>query len=243
MEALKAFEFGHLIAFVLPGLVATRAAAFYLSSLGTALEKATSGGEGAVGPLLWVLLAGATLGLTISVMRQQWLDPLFGWVYGLMKRRDPNFKGEGKAPRIAPPAWRPNYRAISASTECAALFEKSVANVYRYYQFITNLGIAVALLALAIADQPVQVITGNSNVAPVLWTWKALSLGAGALLLTGYLQFEGWCRVHNQITSPFVNAQISAPQAAGATAAGTATPAAGAPAPTTTTTGARSGAS
>jgi hypothetical protein len=201
IAALKAFDFGHLIAFILPGLVAARAAAYYLGSVQSALDKATSGGEGAIGPLVWVLLVGAAAGLTISVMRQQWLDPLFGGIYSWFKMADPDHVGSGKPKRVARPPWRPNYRALSASKDCADLYEKAVANVYRYYQFITNMGIAVSVLSLARWHQVLKVSDGS--VSDMLTGSRILGVLGFVLIITGYQQFKGWCRVHNQITEPF----------------------------------------
>src|SRR4051812_32939044 len=82
VDALKVFDFGQLIAFVLPGLVATRGLALLMPSLQRAFDKISAPGEGAIGPLLWLLLVAATIGLTISLCRQQWVDLVFGWIYG-----------------------------------------------------------------------------------------------------------------------------------------------------------------
>jgi hypothetical protein len=197
VEALKAFDFGQLIAFVLPGLVATRALALLMPSLAAAFEKITAPGEGAFGPLVWLLLVGSTVGLTISVTRQQWLDPVFGWIYGCFPiRENSKTKERPRGP------WRVNYSVITRDEKMQAWYEKAVREVYRYYQFIANIGIALAIGAGALWR---AASLGQSHLTPdsppfALLRWVATGLSL-FLLFTAYQQFKGWCRVHNQITS------------------------------------------
>lgn len=198
MEAIKFFDFGQLIAFVLPGILVARACAYYLPSLQRAFDRASSGGEGTVGPLIWVLLAAATCGLTLSVVRQQWVDPVFGRIYGWSKEQH---SVDGVDQQVTRPPWRPNYRALRASKEIRALFEGAVAQVYRYYQFVTNTSVAVGTLAVARWNQRALMIASGKSVdsLSLAVTW-AMAITSVALLLTSYQQFLGWCRVHNQIT-------------------------------------------
>src|SRR5213076_2352263 len=84
-EIIKGFDFGQLIAFILPGIVSARALGYYLPSVQRAMDKTSTGGEGVSGPLIWLLFVAATSGLTISVVRQQWFDLLFGFIYGKFK--------------------------------------------------------------------------------------------------------------------------------------------------------------
>jgi hypothetical protein len=196
MEPLKGIDFGQLIAFILPGTVAARALAYYLPSIQQAIDKASTGGEGSIGPLIWFFFVAATCGLTISVTRQQWLDPLFGWIYGKFKDAPQNkVDGQKKNER---PSWRPNYVALRESTACAELFEKSVNQVYRYYQFAANLALSFALITVARYWAP-ELLQSRSNQ-----TTHSITIGSGvvalSLFLTAYQQFKGWCRVHNQIT-------------------------------------------
>lgn len=185
VEALKAFDFGQLIAFVLPGLVATRGLALLLPTLDAAFVKITTGGEGALGPLVWLLIVGATAGLTISVSRQQWLDPIFGWIYS-----------DEHGP------WRVNYAALKKDEKAQALYAQAVSNVYRYYQFIANMAIALALAAGILWRAAFIAPSPPSGATPpyegLKWVTAILS---AFLLVTAYQQFKGWCRVHNPITS------------------------------------------
>ena len=82
VEALKAFDFGQLIALILPALVATRGIVLLTPSLHAAFDKITVGREGALGPLVWLLIVGAAIGLTIHVTRQRSIDLLFVTIYG-----------------------------------------------------------------------------------------------------------------------------------------------------------------
>lgn len=191
MEALKAFEFGHLIAFVIPGLVATRALAYYVSALDASIKIVTTGGEGALGPVLVLLISGVSVGLTLSVFRQQWLDPIHGRIYGKFKDRAPEGKDErGRPVKVCRPNWRPNYGAIRDRKDLQEFYDHAISQVYRYYQFIANMAIALFLLYAARLDQ-------YGCREPV-----TIGVVVVALLLeiTAYQQFKGWCRVHNQIT-------------------------------------------
>jgi hypothetical protein len=218
VDALKAFDFGQLIAFVLPGLVATRGLALLMPSLATAFDKITKGGEGALGPLVWLLIVGATVGLTISLTRQQFLDWVFGSIYGCFPIRAEKRKKLKRAP------WRPNYVAIARSEKIQTLFDKVVREVYRYYQFIANISVALAIDAgvlwrvSSVASAPsAGATTGTAPFGALKWVATGLS---GFLLFTAYQQFKGWCRVHNQITSSVESqGSPSAPAAAPASAA------------------------
>src|SRR5690348_9630339 len=96
VEALKAFDFGQLIAYILPGLAAARGLALVMPDLGTSFQKVTAGGEGALGPLVWLLIVGATIGLTISVTRQNSIDVLFGHIYACYPKSEKGKQKEGK---------------------------------------------------------------------------------------------------------------------------------------------------
>jgi hypothetical protein len=196
MDALKAFEFGHLIAFVLPGLVATRALAYYLPSLQEAISKVTSGGEGAVGPLILIIVISAGVGLTISLLRQQWLDLLFGSVLMFFKVKSKT--GTGWQAR---PSWRVNYEIVTQNEKCEKLYGQAVNQVYRYYQFIGNMAIAVTCMTVARFE--IQ----NKDAVGATWLGmspnQALTTLSVLLFLTAASQFTGWCRVHNQITGSF----------------------------------------
>jgi hypothetical protein len=145
------------------------------------------------------LIVGSTAGLTISLTRQQFLDSLFGWIYGCFPIR-----GELRKEAARPP-WRPNYVAIARSEKIQALFDKVVREVYRYYQFIANISVALAIdagvlwrVSSVVPAAPSGATAAASPYGALKWVATGLS---GFLLFTAYQQFKGWCRVHNQITS------------------------------------------
>jgi hypothetical protein len=199
-EIIKGFDFGQLIAFILPGIVSARALGYYLPSVQRAMDKASTGGEGVSGPLIWLLFVAATSGLTISVVRQQWFDLLYGFIYGKFKDTK---KGESKGDvedRVERPHWRPNYTAIR-DKKCEALYDKAVSNVYRYYQFISNMGIALILLAIARWNNSPSSAANAQQGAREREITVTVAFLSVFLLFTAYQQFKGWCRVHNQISS------------------------------------------
>lgn len=220
VDALKVFDFQYLIAWVLPGLVATRAVAYYFSQLATAYEKASAGGDGAVVPLILLILAALTCGLTVSLLRQQFFDSFVGWCRSFGK------DGEDL------PGWRPNYAVILASKEKTEAFEKILQQVYRYYQFVANMAFSVGVLALARWHSLKGASSTDLNITRGL---GALSL---LLLLTAISQFIGWCRVHNQVCASPSRKELARSKTAAKAPSLTAAASEAGPGPATTATGA-----
>jgi hypothetical protein len=169
MEGLKV-TFGHVIAFLLPGIVSARAMAYHFPTIQEALDSLVSGKAGAFGQSIFLTGVAATLGLTTSLLRGQYIDRWFGRCMG--------------------GSWRTDYSLVKAAGET---FEKAVENVYRYYQFMANL--ALSLLLLGLTRFVVARFTWNED-GPLS---VAIVFIALFFLFTAYLQFKEWCRVRNAI--------------------------------------------
>jgi hypothetical protein len=178
MEGLR-INFGHVIAFFLPGIVTTRAVAYFFPTIQTALDSLISGTSGALGQTIFLAGIAATTGLATSAIRGQYLDRFFGW---FMRGCKPARKGSVD--------WRTNYERVKAAGE---IWEKVVENFYRYYQFTANL--SIALLVLVVARLVVYSFQWSSD-APVTFITLFVSL---LLLRTAYLQFKEWCSVRDSV--------------------------------------------
>jgi hypothetical protein len=258
VDLFKGFEFGHIIAFLLPGFVATRAMAYYLPFVQDTLDRAVRGGDGSVGAGIFYVTVAATVGLTISILRQVWLDRWFGWLHENMKldvpfgrvlhlgrrarrcQRDsrswwpgtwswqPTKDEEAELEKFVPGSAAVNYQVLRRSKELLETFGQSVNQVYRYYQFVGNMGIATLLLAVArwhFQHAGVRKQVMDAAIAAKLSAVKAASAAAsaatatpllteteltvatfagGAVLIgTAFFHFRGWCSVHNRITANY----------------------------------------
>jgi hypothetical protein len=136
----------------------------------TSLDSLVSGKTGAFGQSIFLTGVAATLGLTTSLLRGQYVDGWFGWCMG--------------------GSWRTDYGRVKAAGET---FEKAVENVYRYYQFMANL--SLSLLLLGVTRFVIARFTWNEDGPLSL----AIIFIALFLLRTAYLQFKEWCSVRNSI--------------------------------------------
>ena len=212
MEGLR-ITFGHVIAFFLPGIVTTRAVAYFFPTIQTALDSLISGVSGALGQTVFLAGIAATTGLATSAIRGQYLDEWFG-----------RFMCRHELPSDGPPRWKTDYGQVKAVG--LEMWEKTVENVFRYYQFTANLSIAIMLLFAA------RLLTNG-----IAWDREfrvtLAVLGVSILLLvTAYRQFRGWCNVKDSVLRPAAGSgpgitQTGAAQAAtstGAAAKPTSTP-------------------
>jgi hypothetical protein len=178
MEGLR-ITFGHVIAFFLPGIVTTRAVAYFFPTIQTALDSLISGASGALGQSVFLAGVAATTGLATSAIRGQYLDGVFGWF----------MRGCKRASKCGPD-WRTNYERVKAAGE---MWDKAVENVFRYYQFTANL--SIALFVLFWARAVVKGLQWNRETQITM----AILVVSLLLLLTAYLQFLEWCRVRNSV--------------------------------------------
>lgn len=114
-------NFGLLIAYLLPGFVALCGIGLVLPSVRTLLVVPQAGPT--IGGFLYLTLACAALGVTISTVRWAIVDPIHFWT-GIPK-----------------PKW--NFGNLQ---ENVTAFSMLVEIHYRYYQFHANMLIAVAVL-------------------------------------------------------------------------------------------------
>jgi hypothetical protein len=125
MTEVNGRNFGLLIAYVLPGVVALAAIAQHSGTIRTWFG-APPGPAATVGGFLYVTLASVAAGMAVSVVR--WL--LLDWLH--------HHTG------IPRPAWD-----FSGLQKNLAAFQGVVENHYRYYQFYGNMLVAVVIVAVA----------------------------------------------------------------------------------------------
>ena len=120
MERLTERNFGLVIAFVLPGLVALWGVSFFSPTVALWLRVAPSGSPSVAG-FLFVTLASLAAGLVVSAVRWALIDAVHH-VTG-----------------VQPPPWD-----FGRLDEQLPIFLAVVENHYRFYQFYANMFIAVA---------------------------------------------------------------------------------------------------
>jgi hypothetical protein len=124
MKPLEFMSFGRFIAFVLPGLVAARAATYLVPSLQRAFT-ALEGAPGEVaGPIFLVTVAALTVGLTLNAVRRGAVDQLLNAIGRKRARLDYSLLTEEKRER----------------------FRDVIEDVYRTYEFTANMALALLLL-------------------------------------------------------------------------------------------------
>jgi hypothetical protein len=114
-------EFGHVIAFLLPGFICLYGLSLSIPEIAT-VGQATKGVEVTVGSFLFIVLSALALGLLLSALRWFLLDSLLK----LTGVTDPGLKFE-------------NLKDEKTFTAFTAVVE----NHYRYYQYYGNSLIAI----------------------------------------------------------------------------------------------------
>jgi hypothetical protein len=134
MNELSNNNFGLLIAYLIPGFVALCGIAFVSPAIHALLIVPTPGPT--VGGFLYLTLACAALGVTISTLRWAIVDPIHS-ITGIRR-----------------PQW--NFNKLQDNL---GAFNSLIEVHYRYYQFHANMLIAVAVLyVLYRIDQGVAVL-------------------------------------------------------------------------------------
>ena len=121
MSGLAGKQFGVLIAYVLPGFVALWGVSLFSPTVAGWIA-ATPAGAPAVAGFVYVTLASVGVGLTVSAIRWAIVDTFH------------------HRTGIGPPAW--DFESLNGKLEA---FEGLIENHYRYYQFYSNMFVAVAL--------------------------------------------------------------------------------------------------
>ena len=145
----SSLEFGTIIAFVAPGFLALKAAAYHLPTAHNWMQAASDKDQN-VGVFLFALLASLSLGLAVSGVRALLIDGLLSW----------EMLGPLKLPKL--------------TIDWKALDEKGLAklvalrdNYYRFYQFYSNTMVALAVWIVARSTSDMPPLAGQSWVALV----------------------------------------------------------------------------
>ena len=145
---------GTVIAFVAPGFITLRGAAYHLPIAANWIDAAVAK-EQNVGIFFFALLASLSLGIVVSGIRSMLLDPLYH--RGVFKLK---------------PVSRVRLPFSELTTEHRlAAFEGIVENYYKYYQFYANTFVALLLLVIAHATAD-----GAAKWSGVLYAVLFLSL-------------------------------------------------------------------
>lgn len=144
-------DFGLLIAYVLPGFTALWGAQPFTG--GDALWQATAGSSATVAGFLFSTIAAIIAGLTVSTVRWLTLD----WIH--------------HRTGIRPAAW--NFARLADRT---AAFSMLLEGHYRYYQWYSNMVVALAWVFLA----------RRATVVP-WWSLGATDLGLLAAIVLFFL--------------------------------------------------------
>lgn len=120
MKDVTSESFGPLIAYLLPGFVALWGASYFSETVHAWLAVSPEAAP-TVGGFLYVTLGSTAAGLVVSAMRWAIIDRLY------------------HRTGIREPRW--DFTRLSANFEA---FEGLVQNHYRYYQFYSNLLVALS---------------------------------------------------------------------------------------------------
>lgn len=123
MKEASTFDFGLLIAYVLPGVVTVWGLGRFSETV-RSWFSASAAGPPTVGGFLFLTLASVAIGLTVSTIRWLVLD----WLHHRTGVRKPNLDFS---------VLQPNFTA----------FEGVVENHYRYYQWYGNMLVALIIAA------------------------------------------------------------------------------------------------
>lgn len=126
-------SFGTLLAFVAPGFVAFVAMAYHLPTAAAWLEAAQKSQQ-SIGVFFFAALASVALGVIVGGLRGIIADPFF--CSGCL----------GAADSIALP--KAGFAKLRDKDVLAA-FQAAIENYYRYYQFYSNMAVALLLLAIS----------------------------------------------------------------------------------------------
>jgi hypothetical protein len=156
MRDLTRDNFGLLIAYLLPGFVCLWGAAYYVDPVRQWLRSSPPDAP-TIGGFLYSTLASTGLGLVISAVRWATIDRLFAWL-GLEQ-----------------PDWD-----FDRFAERLAAYELLVSQHYRYYQFYSNM-----LLALFFAYGSRSLVAGR-------WDEREAWIAAGFAFVEVVLALGAW---------------------------------------------------
>lgn len=153
MEKVSGVTLGTIIAFIAPGFIGLVAASYHLPIAHAWITLATDKDQ-TVGVFFFVLLASLTIGVILGGVRRIAIDPLFR-------------KGFRRIPAIPRPEYDFAKLAVSGKLEA---FEAIVENYYKYYQFYSNMFVAVIVLwvAHALSEGPSWPIGYHATLALLL---------------------------------------------------------------------------
>jgi len=167
MEGITSTTFGYIIAFFLPGFVCLQSISYVSDALRDVLDTA-KGKDPSIGIIFYTLIAALICGLIVSAFRTVVLE----WAYckwkweGKVRGRQMYIKiGRRQLPfKIIPVDRSPVIYAKLLDDKRLALYQATVDNNYRYYQFYGNLCIALTLLFFCryvIAGIPIRDTMGH----------------------------------------------------------------------------------
>jgi hypothetical protein len=152
MQSVTRDNFGLLIAYVLPGFVVLWGASFFSETLKRWLGTSPANSP-TVGGFLYVTVAAVAAGLFVSTVRWLVIDPLH------------------HATGVPSPKW--NFGRIG---DRLSAFELLVSGHYQFYQWQSNMVVAMAFTFFAYLFRPtanelpdIRVIAGFLAVEAVLW--------------------------------------------------------------------------
>ena len=154
MKHETALDFGLAIAYVIPGFVALWGLSFFSPTVRTWFSSPTDNSP-AVAGFLYVLLASTAVGLIVSAIRWAVIDRVHAWT------------------GLPSPQW--DYAALN---DRLPAFQVLVQHHYRYYQFYSNLLVAV-ILAYSARSAALRIWPGQGG-----WTDGAVLLVV-AILIAG----------------------------------------------------------
>jgi hypothetical protein len=167
-----ALDFGALIAFVAPGFVGLFAIAYQLPSVDKLVADA-SNAEQNVGVFLFGLLASLSVGLGVSGLRSLFVDIAFDFL----------LEKTGDGVKNSKIQWK--SFELSSLTKLLMLRD----NYYRYYQFYSNMAVAMILWAVSrklSASPDVPQLSGLQWF--LIWIGVVLMLLAAGRQLREYYQ-------------------------------------------------------
>jgi hypothetical protein len=155
-------DFGALIAFVAPGFVGLLALAYQLPSVATLIEEASKA-EQNVGIFLFALVASLAVGLAVSGLRSLFIDLAMNAVLKRFGVKDPEIQ----------------WKTFSLENLTKLLTVRD--NFYRYYQFYSNMAVAMLLWAEA---RTWSSLPGESKLSQLQW-WVVILSSLVMLLAAG----------------------------------------------------------
>jgi hypothetical protein len=175
MEGITSTTFGYIIAFFLPGFVCLQSLSYASETIRNILDT-IKGKDPSLGIVFYALIAALICGLILSAFRSVILE----WVYCKWKWEG-KIKGKRVLFKIKPVDRSPVVYAKLLDDKKLALYQASVDNNYRYYQFYGNLCISLSLLLfcryviaeISITDTKGHFLIFSANVLIIVFLFFA----------------------------------------------------------------------